>query len=565
MRFEDMKYERPDYEEMSGKMNELVDKLEQSRDAETFLKVFFELNELRVHLQTMVILCQVRHSINTADPFYDAENDYRDEMLPNYDNIDSRMMKACVNAPFRDELLKEIPETFFQLGECKLNAFDEAIIPELVEENKLASEYGKLKASAKIEFEGNIYNLSTISALSEDKDRNRRKAAYDAKMKFYEEHEEQFDRIYDDMVKVRTKMAKELGFHNYVELAYYRMNRLDYDHKMVAGYRKQILEYCTPLANKIIEKQRVRLVLDEVEYYDLDYHFKSGNPTPKGNKDELVQDAVKMYHEMSEETGKFIDIMNDNELWDLESRENKEMGGYETEIPEYHVPFIFSNFNGTSGDVDVLTHEAGHAFQTYMASDIKIPDVCCPTMESAEIDSMSMEFFAYPWMKLFFHEDSEKYKYDHLSHTITFLPYGVLVDHFQEEVYMHPDWNPQQRKDCWRTLEKMYVPFKKYEGCNILEKGCWWYQQGHIFQSPFYYIDYTLAQVCAQEFFIRKDTNDDSYWSDYLKLLKLGGTKSFTNLCKDVNIGVPFEEGTIEKIMKYLEEKIDSVDDLQFN
>ncbi len=565
MKFNEMKYERPDYEEMSGKMNALVDQLEQASNADEFLKVFYQLNDLRIHLQTMMILCQVRHSINTADSFYDAENDYWDEMIPNYDNIDTRLMKACINAPFKEELLKEIPETYFQLGECKLKAFDESIIPEMIEENKLASEYGKLKASAKIEFEGKTYNLSTISALSQDVDRNRRKGAYDAKMKFYADHEEEFDRIYDDMVKVRTKMAKKLGFENYVELAYYRMNRLDYDHSMVAGYRKQILDYCTPLANKIIEKQRIRLGLDEVEYYDLDVHFKSGNPTPKGNRDELVKDAVQMYHEMSEETGKFIDVMNDNELWDLDSRENKEMGGFETEIPEYHVPFIFSNFNGTSGDVDVLTHEAGHAFQTYMATDIQIPDVCCPTMESAEIDSMSMEFFAYPWMELFFHEDSEKYKYDHLSHTITFLPYGVLVDHFQEEVYTHPEWTPAQRKECWRTLEKMYVPFKKYTGCEVLEKGCWWYQQGHIFQSPFYYIDYTLAQVCAQEFFIRKDTNDENYWNDYLKLLRLGGTKSFTKLCEAANIGVPFEEGTIEKIMKYLDEKLDSVDDLKFN
>ena len=565
MKFDEMKYERPDFDSLSQKMNAYVDQLEQAENAEAFLKTFFALNKERIHLQTMIILCQVRHSINTADAFYDAENNYWDETTPKYDSIDTRMMKACINAPFKEELKKEIPETFFQLGECKLKAFDESMIPEMIEENKLCTEYGKLKASAQIPFEDKIYNLSEIAAVSQDLDRNRRKNAYDAKMKFYAEHEAEFDRIYDNMVKVRTKMAKKLGFNDYVELAYYRMNRLDYDRKMVAGYRKQVLDYCTPLASKIIEKQRVRLGLDEVEYYDFDLHFKNGNPKPAGSKDALVASAVKMYHEMSEETGKFIDVMNDNDLWDLESRKNKEMGGYETEIPEYHVPFIFSNFNGTSGDVDVLTHEAGHAFQTYMATDIEIPDVCCPTMESAEIDSMSMEFFAYPWMELFFHENAEKYKYDHLSHTITFLPYGVLVDHYQEELYTHPNWSIEERKQCWRKLEKMYVPFKKYTGCDILERGCWWYQQNHIFQSPFYYIDYTLAQVCAQQFFIRNDKNDENYWKDYLHLLKLGGTKSFTKLCKEANIKVPFEEGTIKEIMEYLDEKLDSVDDLKFN
>lgn len=564
MKFEEMKYERPDYEETAGKMNALVDLLEKAKSSEEFLKVFYELNDIRVHIHTMNILCEIRHSINTKDAFYDQENDYWDETLPKYDNIYTRMMKACLNAPFKQELLKEIPETFFQLSECKLKSFDEKIIPYLILENQLSSEYGKLKASAKIEFEGETYNLSTISTFLEDPNRNKRKAAFDAKMKFYEEHEDDFDRIYDKMVQVRTEMAKELGFDNYVEMAYYRMNRLDYDRKMVGEYRNQILKYCTPLASKIIEKQRKRLGVDKVEYYDLDFHFQSGNPTPKGNRDELVNYAVKMYHEMSQETGAFIDLMNENNLWDLESRENKEMGGYETEIPEYHVPFIFSNFNGTSGDVDVLTHEAGHAFQTYMA-DIKIPEVCCPTMESAEIDSMSMEFFAYPWMDLFFQEDSEKYKYDHLSHTITFLPYGVLVDHYQEEVYSHPDWSPAQRKTCWRELEKMYVPFKNYDGCELLEKGCWWYQQGHIFQGPFYYIDYTLAQVCAQEFFIRKEENDAEYWNDYLHLLKLGGTKSFTKLCEEAHIGIPFTEGTVKEVMQRLESKLDSIDDTKWN
>ena len=227
-----------------------------------------------------------------------------------------------------------------------------------------------------------------------------------------------------------------------------------------------------------------------------------------------------------------------------------------------HTSFpVFSNFNGTSGDVDVLTHEAGHAFQTFMAKDITIPDVSCPTMESAEIDSMSMEFFAYPWMENFFKEDTAKYRYAHMCGTITFLPYGVLVDHYQEEIYSHPEWSIEERKQCWRNLEKMYQPYKNYEECPFLEKGTWWYQQGHIFQSPFYYIDYTLAQVVAQQFFIRMDQKDETYWEDYKTILKLGGTKSFTQLVKAAHLTVPFEDGCIERIMNYLSNVLDQVND----
>ena len=561
MKFSEMKYERPDFEQTSGRMNALLDELEKAGDKETFLNVFFQLNDLRVHVTTMMILCQVRHSINTVDEFYDKETDYWNEMSPQYEVYEDRMRRICAAVPFQKELYDEIPETFFRLNECRMKSFDEAVVPLLVEENRLSTEYGKLKASAKIEFEGKIMNLAEIASVCEDRDRARRKAASEAKYAWYSEHEDAFDDIYDRMVKVRTEMAHQLGYKDYVDLAYYRMNRLDYNREMVAGYRKQILDHVTPFACRIYEKQRKRTGLDKLEYYDLNYSFRDGNPLPKGSAEDLVEAAVKMYHEMSPETGEFIDMMKNDELWDLIARPNKEMGGYETVIPEYKSQFIFSNFNGTSGDVDVLTHEAGHAFQTFMARDIRVMDVGCPTMESAEIDSMSMEFFAYPWMDRFFGKDADRYRYSHMSGTVTFLPYGVLVDHFQEEVYTHPEWTKEERKQCWRKLEKMYTPFKNYDECPFLDRGTWWYQQGHIFQSPFYYIDYTLAQVVAQEFFIRMDQKDPRYWEDYKHLLKLGGTKSFTRLVGEAHMEVPFEDGCIEKIMTYLENVLDQVDD----
>lgn len=561
MKFSEMKYERPDFEQTSGRMKALLDELEKAGDKETFLNVFFQLNDLRVHVTTMMILCQVRHSINTVDEFYDKETDYWNEMSPQYEVYEDRMRRICAAVPFQKELYDEIPETFFRLNECRMKSFDESVVPLLVEENRLSTEYGKLKASAKIEFEGKIMNLAEIASVCEDRDRERRKAASEAKYAWYSEHEDAFDDIYDRMVKVRTEMAHQLGYKDYVDLAYYRMNRLDYNREMVRGYRKQILDHVTPFACRIYEKQRKRTGLDKLEYYDLNYSFRDGNPLPKGSAEDLVEAAVKMYHEMSPETGEFIDMMKNDELWDLIARPNKEMGGYETEIPEYKSQFIFSNFNGTSGDVDVLTHEAGHAFQTFMAKDIRVMDVGCPTMESAEIDSMSMEFFAYPWMDRFFGKDADRYRYSHMSGTVTFLPYGVLVDHFQEEIYTHPEWTKEERKQCWRKLEKMYTPFKNYDECPFLDRGTWWYQQGHIFQSPFYYIDYTLAQVVAQEFFIRMDQKDLRYWEDYKHLLKLGGTKSFTQLVGEAHMEVPFEDGCIEKIMTYLENVLDQVDD----
>ena len=564
MKFSEFKYERINLEEVAKAMEELVAELKQQTTAEDFYKVFMKQEEMSKHIQTMATLASVRHSIDTRDKFYEEERDFWDEAMPQLQAYEVQLSKAVLDFPDRQGLMKYIPEPFFLSAEYDLKTFDEKIIPLLQQENKLTSEYGKLKAQAQIEFEGKTYNLASIAPLTQDKDRDVRRRAYDAKMDFYRKNEAEFDRIYDELVKVRTRIAHELGYETFTELGYYRMQRFDYNQEMVANYRRQILEDIVPITRDIYSRQAKRLGLDKLKYYDMGYEFESGNPTPKGTPDELVKAAVNMYHQMSPQTGEFIDVMYKDELWDLISRDGKEMGGYCTSIPAYEVPFIFANFNGTSGDVDVLTHEAGHAFQYYRSRHIPVLYCQWPTMESAEIDSMSMEFFAYPWMEDFFKEDTQKYYYSHFSGTLTFLPYGVLVDHFQHEVYNHPEMSIEERKATWRKLEKMYLPDRDFEGCDILEKGCWWYQQGHIFESPFYYIDYCLAQVCALQFWARAHKQDPECFNDYLHLTSLGGTMTFTKLVKAANLKVPFEDGCIKDVAEEAKKFLASFDDSSF-
>ena len=561
MKFKDYKYERLNYETTSQQYKDLINKLQRCQDAATFYQVFKEINVLDSHLETMVSLCYVRHSIDTSDKFYDEETEYWDKTLPNYQVFQNEIYDIILSVPFKEELKEFIPDTYFKMAEFAQKSFSKEIIPLLQEENSLVSKYGKLKASAKIPFENEILNLAQIHAKTLVKDRNQRKAAYDAKINFYAKHEAEFDDIFDKLVKVRTKIAKELGYKNFIELGYLRMNRFDYDQKMVANYRKQIKEDVVPLVNSLFVRQARRLNLESLKYYDESFEFLTGNPKPKGTPKELVAKAVNMYHDMSPETKEFIDVMNEADLWDLESKPSKEMGGYCTTFPDYKVPFIFSNFNGTSGDVDVLTHEAGHAFQAYQSKDIEVLACQSPTYESCEIHSMSMEFFAYKYMPDFFKEDTDKYYFLHLEGTLKFLPYGVLVDHFQHVVYEHPEMSIAERKAAYRKLEKEYLPRRDYEDNELLNKGCYWYQQGHIFQSPFYYIDYTLAQVCALQFWGRMQDNDPNYWKDYLHLCKLGGTKSFVNLVKEANLKSPFEDGCLKDVVKKCSDYFATIDD----
>lgn len=561
MKFNEYNYERPNLEVLTQQYHSYIEQLKESKDVDEFMDIFKEVNQLRSHVTTMMTLSSLRYTINTADEFYMKENDYWDENSPYYQQLDTRLYKVILESELLDELKQRIPAPFFGIIDCQLKCFDDAILEDLQNENKVATQYDKLKASAKIEFDGKIYNLPGISALCESKDRDIRKKASAAKYQFYVDHEEEFDRIYDELVHIRDNMAKKLGYKNFTELGYVRMTRLDYNEEMVANYRKEVLENVVPLACELTQKQQERLGLDKMEYYDLGVEFESGNPTPKGTSEELVEKARQMYRELSKETGEFFDMMVEKELLDLVSKPNKAGGGYCTYIREYESPFIFSNFNGTSGDVDVLTHEAGHAFQVYSSRHNELPELEFPTYESCEIHSMSMEFITWPWSKEFFKEDTAKYHYLHLSSAVKFLPYGVLVDHFQHEVYNNPNMTPKERKETWRRLEKMYLPYKNYEECDFLERGNYWFQQGHIFSSPFYYIDYTLAQACSLQFWKRSQEHDETMWKDYLAICRVGGTQSFLEILKTGNLVSPFEDGSLKAIMASVKAYLDCVDD----
>ena len=557
MKFKDYKYERPNYEEIKKSFLELVDKIKNASTYDEQKLHINQLNNIRKHIETMSTLASIRNSINTADEFYDEEQNYWDEQGPLYTELNSDFYKVIVNSKFKDEIKKDYSEQFYKICEYSLKSFSPEIISDLQEENKLMSKYTKLLASAKINFKGEELNLSGLYKYMLSSDRNEREQSSKAYYNYFGEHEEEFDEIYDQLVHIRHNMAKKLGFKNFVELGYIRMDRTDYNPKMVVNLRKQILEYIVPLCNKLYEKQAKRLNLDKLTYIDENLEFLDGNATIKGYSDYIIENGIKMYQELSQETKEFFDFMLENELMDLETKHNKSAGGYCTYIPDYKAPFIFSNFNKTSEDMDVLTHEAGHAFQLYMSRDIDMQEINFPTLDSCEIHSMSMEFITYPWMETFFKEDSDKYKFAHLTSAIKFLPYGVVVDEFQHIVYDNPDMTKDERKKVWRDLEKKYLPHRDYEDNEILERGCWFFKQGHIFKDPFYYIDYVLAQICAFQFLKKMEEDRISGWEDYLRICKVGGTQSFLQIVKTGNLISPFDDKCIEYIIKNLETNIE--------
>ena len=553
MKYSQFPYKRIDIKKHNFEVEKMILDFKSALSSKNQILIIKKYQKLQKEYQTFSSIAHLNFAKNTKDNIAIEENNFYDEIGPEIAEIDNKFTKEIYSSKYRKELEHEFGSHFFKLIEMELKSFDPNLVSLMKKENQLTNKYRTLLAGAEIEFMGKITNLTGLSPYMQDTNRNTRKKAYQALDIFFEKNKQELDEIFDDLVNIRHQKGKKLGFKNFTPLGYLNMSRSDYGPKEVEEYRKQIIKYIVPLVSKINKKRKEILGYDEMFIYDTLY-FKNGNPKPKGGVDFQVSQAKKMYKELSPETNEFFNIMIDQELMDLDNRSAKSGGGFCTSFPSLERPYIFANFNGTDHDVTVLTHEAGHAFQCYQSRKQPINRYLWPTYEACEIHSMSMEFLTWDWMHLFFKEDNDKFLFKHIAGSIAFLPYGALVDHFQHWIYENPKESPKKRKEKWLELESIYQPDKNYDNLKFLKKGGLWQKQAHIYEMPFYYIDYTLAQICAFQFWIRMQNDKDSAWKDYLRLCKAGGSLSFLDLVKLANLKSPFDSKTFKEVA----EKIDS-------
>lgn len=553
MKFKDMPYERVDITKVEEEFKQLMADFDAAASGEEQFAVHQKYYELTERIMTMMTIAHIRHDVDTTDTFYDAEQNYYDEMQPVLNNLMVAYQKKMYDSPYRDYLEAQIGPVAFKNMELSLKSFDEKLIPLMQEENALTSEYDKLIAGAKIDWEGETLNLSLLRPYLIHSDRAVRAKAWDKMAAFFDSVADKLDEIFDKLVKNRDAQAKAMGYDNYLTLGYYRMQRNCYGQEDVETFRKQIKKDFVPFVQKLHDRRRKRLGLDKLSFIDESVYFIEGNPKPVGTPEEIMESGRKMYAELSPETKEFFDFMMENELFDVLGRKTKKAGGYMTYLPVYNSPFIFANFNGTDGDINVITHECGHAFQGYISGKDPIREHRDITMETAEIHSMSMEFFTEKWMELFFGDKADDYRAMHLEDAAAFIPYGCMVDEFQHIVYEHPELTPAERKAAWSKLEKEYKPHLDYGDCKFFAEGGYWQRQLHIFDYPLYYIDYCIAQICAMQYKAKLDEDYESAWESYLKLCELSASDFFTNLVEMVGLENPFKEGSVKKIVKKLE------------
>ena len=562
MKFSQIEYKRVDVEALKTQLQALTEQLVGARNFAEAEKAFLEMDDVQgMSLRTMRTIAQIRRDIDTRDAFYDAEMEFYNQELPKLQPLLKAWTDALLASPFRRDFEAKYGTVSFINAELDAKSFVPELVEDLQKENKLVSSYTKLIASAQIPFDGQVLTLSQLTPYKLSTDDDTRRAAWKAEGEWYNAHGNELDSIYDELTKLRDGMGKKLGYDNYTPLGYNRMKRNCYNETDVQAFRAAVQKYLVPVAEKLNKRQAERMGFEyPMTFADKDVAFRSGNPRPQGTPEEILQMGTTFYSELSPETNEFWDHMRVHEMMDVESKPGKASGGYCTNIYALRSPFIFANFNGTSHDVEVITHEAGHAFAGYMNRDRVPADTQWPSLEGCEVHSMSMEFFAEPWAEGFFGDDARKFRYTHLADALSFIPYGTMVDHFQHVVYEHPEYTPEERHQIWRDLLKVYMPWVKLGDVPFYGEGKGWQRQSHIYKRPFYYIDYCLAQTVSLEFWAHIRKNQKAAFETYLAYTRLGGSMVFTDLLKAAGLNSPFDENSMKEICAEAERFLDEYD-----
>ena len=559
MKVSQLPYERVTLEEVKAVMEPVIDSTRAAGSVEEILEAREEFLQIFCRFKTAAALANMRYTINTVDAFYQAEMDHYDEIGPSVEAYMVDYAAALLDSPFRGQLEQALSPVLFRMLEVQRKAMSPEIIQDMVEENKLVREYSDLMSGMEFSFRGETMPRAMLMKYAKDEDRQTRKECYEVLGRGLEAHKAELDDIFDRMVHVRDRMAKKMGYRNFVELGYHRMGRLCYDEEKVRVFRENVLRDIVPVVSRLRTENAKRLGIADYKLYDDGVIIPGGDPRPFG-KEEIFAAAKEMYHAMGEETGAFIDMMLENEAFDVDARKNKWGGGYCTDFAAYKQPFILANFNGTAGDVDVVTHEAGHALNAYLIADNRFAlELECGGMETAETHSMSMEFFAWPYMEKFFGEDADKYRFMHALESFSFIPYGTMVDAFQHIVYENPDLTPDERDAAWLELEAKFRPHISMEGMPYLEKGTRWQYQMHIYESPFYYIDYCLAQTAAFHFLLASRKDYDDAFARYLRFSRQGGEKVWTDLLEEAGFPSPFTAGALKELAGSVEAMLEEI------
>ncbi len=525
---------------------------EQSDSPQAWLDLYRDWNALSAYYSGEGSRVHYAHAQDMADELRtEADKYFREAVTPAVEHGNAAMLDAFLKSRYRTAVGELYGPYLIQALITSVEPLAPINSKLRVQTDDLADQYQKLASSGEVTIQGKTMTLSRARGMQSDSNPEIRKEAWMKYRGWFLEHHDEFAEIFDKMVKLRDQMGRNLGHDNFIPLGYLGMRRTDYGPEQAKVFRDSIREHASPLLERLYHEQAAALGTPTLKPWDAGYHPEYSLPTGIAPVDKQLENAQQLFDEISPRLGAHFSRMRREGLIDLENRKGKQPGAFCTSMPDEGRVAIFCNSTGDEGDVGTLVHEMGHAFQAWESQKIEAVDLQWPTSDGAEIHSMGMEFLSMPHLSWFFKpDDALKFRRHHLADVVMLMCYIAVVDEFQHWVYQNPNVTPAERDQAWNMIWDSYIRGIDFSGMEEY-KYARWYPQSHIFQTPFYYIDYAIAQTAAMQLGMMNEVNPEKALDTYLKLCELGGTEGILNIFKSAGLMSPFDPNTMPHLMDY--------------
>ena len=505
-------------------------------------------------------------TLNTADPaIEEAFNNYIEGLQASVKTAEQKLKDKLLAS----RLSPKSFETGLRMMRAEAEIFTEKNFPLQAEEQKLAGEYNKIIGSLSVQWEGEERTLAQMSALFYETDRSLRQRAWEVTQSRMMQERQNINAVWEKFVPLRVKIAENAGLPDYRAYAWKQKFRFDYSPEDCKSFHAAIKEVVVPAAKRVYEKRRQQLGVDSLRPWDLLVDPFGAEPIkPYETIDEFKSRSRAIFEQVDPKFGEYFQIMMDEGLLDLDSRKNKAPGAYSLGLHAIHRPFIFMSNTNTPGDVQTILHEGGHAFHEferahahfYQRGEIYLP------AEFAEVASMGMELIASPYKTkeyggFYTEKEAARAMIELLDLCITFWPYMALVDAFQHWIYENPKDSSiaSRSEEKWAELWDRFMPGIDYSGLEEFKK-VYWHRQGHIFQSPFYYVEYGLAQLGAVQVWANARRDQKKAVADYRKALALGATVPLPQLFATAGARFAFDAETLKSAVDLMEDVIEEME-----
>ena len=544
-----------DWDEIKPYVNELLNrKISCSKCIEGIIRDASELSE---HISEKGALLYIAMTCDTESDekrssFLDFVENVRPKLSEFSDSLNRRLIEheAVKNLPSRYDLM-------IRSMKNDVDIFRKENIPLGVEQTKLVTESQTINGAMTVEFNGNEYTLPEMRRFLESNERAIREGAWKAVSDRRMQDEERLSEIFDELIVIRSKIARNAGFDTYTDYMFRAMERFDYSKEDCLEFHDAIEAVCVPLMREINSQRVVSLDLDFLMPWDVNEKTGVGPDLqgraplkPFDNVGEMVEKLSTLFHNMSEDLGEKFDMLVEMDTLDLDTRKGKAPGGYQYYLQKSRVPFIFMNAAGLQGDLETMIHEAGHAFHSIYCSHLELIGERGYPIEFAEVASMSMELMTQEqWGEFYDEEEANRAKMGHLEGVIFLLPWIATIDSFQHWIYSNPEHTREERARVWNSIRDRFGSNMNWEEYTKF-RDVSWQQQGHLFGVPFYYVEYGIAQLGALQLWRTQRKDPEKALSDYSNAMRLGNTKTLPELFTAADIKLGFDEHHLSSLIQ---------------